>query len=91
MVYVLADSLLNQLDQEKLSRKYEVIVQCSEFVLLHVGTNDCTTKTSCEVKKELENRLNNIQSKLPTTKLISMFDFHPSNRGSNPSRGGKIS
>ena len=28
VVYVFADSMLNQLDQEKLSRKYEVIVQC---------------------------------------------------------------
>ena len=64
-VYVLADSMLNQLDQEKLSKKYDVIVQCHvgctirfvyvylphmielkpEFVLIHVGANDCTTKT----------------------------------------------
>ena len=90
MVYVLSDSMLNQLDQEKLSKKYDVIVQCHggctircvythlpdmielqpEFVIIHVGTNDCTTKTSCEVKKELENLLKYIQSKLPTTKLI---------------------
>ena len=82
--------MLNQLDQEKLSRKCEVIVQCHggctircvyahlpdmtelkpEFVLIHVGTNDCTTKTSCEVKKELVNLSKYIRSKLPATKLI---------------------
>ena len=41
-----------------------------EFVLIHVGSNDCTTKTSCEVKKELESILKYIRSKLPATKLI---------------------
>ena len=90
MVYVISDSMLNQLDKKKLSGKHDVFVEshggCKirciythlpdiiklepDVVLLHIGTNDCATKTSDKVLKELENLLKYIETKLPATKLI---------------------
>ena len=41
-----------------------------DHILLHVGTNDCTDKTSDKVLKELVNLVKNIQKLIPTSKVI---------------------
>ena len=90
LVYILSDSMLNQLDQKRLSKKYDVIVKCHggctlkcaythlphaidlnpDYIIIHISTNDCTTKTSCQVKRELKNLMNYLQERLPDTKPI---------------------
>ena len=40
------------------------------YVLLHIGTNDCTDKTSDEVLRELTNLVEYIKKVLPTTIVI---------------------
>ena len=81
LVYILSDSLLNQLDQTKLSRTHDVVMKCHggctikcaythlpemiqhnpDFILIHLGTNDCTKNTSCEIKNGLNELLTFIQ------------------------------
>ena len=41
-----------------------------DYILLHVGTNDCTSKTSCEVLKELVTLKEHIEVILPESKVI---------------------
>ena len=74
-VCVLSDSMLNQINGEKLSKTKEVTVMscggCTvkcmythlpkvfimnpKHIVLHIGTNDCTKKTSDQVLEELTN------------------------------------
>ena len=90
LVYIASDSMLNQLDEKLLSKKYDVKVKshggCTiagmyrhvpkiialkpAYILLHVATNDCTNKTSCEVLKELRDLVDHIQDLLPDSEII---------------------
>ena len=90
LIYILSDSMLNQMDGTRLSKKYDVTVDCRggctikgmytrisniialkpEYILLHVGTNDCTNKTSDEVLRELECLLEYIRKVLPGSQVI---------------------
>ena len=51
-----------------------------DYIILHVGTNDCTNKTSNKVLKELVNLIKNINNKatacdsIPTKSLIENVD-----------------
>ena len=77
---ILSDSMLNQLDERKLSKKHDVKLKChggctiacmykhildiipfkADYILLHIGTNDCTYRISGKVLKELVNLVKNI-------------------------------
>ena len=90
IIYIASDSMLNQMEEDRLSTKYKVMVQCHsgctikclyshlpkmigikpEHIILHIGTNDCTTKTSDEVMKELKKLVDDIQQLLPNTNII---------------------
>ena len=46
-------------------------IKCNaDYVILHVGTNDCCTKTSDEVLEELKKLKNFIENLIPSTKVI---------------------
>ena len=90
LVYIASDSILNQMDEKLLSKKYDVKVNsyggCTiagmyqhlpkmfalkpAYILLHVATNDCTNKTSCEILKELRDLFDHIQEQLPDSEII---------------------
>ena len=82
--------MLNQMDEGRLSKKYDVKVRCHgnctiecmyshlpsmiklkpEYIILHIGTNDCTSNTSDEVLKELVTLTEYIKYVLPSSSLI---------------------
>ena len=89
LIYILSDSMLNQMDGTRLSKKY-VTVDCRggctskgmytrissiialkpDYILLHVGTNDCTNKTSDGVLRELECLLDSLERYCHAHKLL---------------------
>ena len=89
-LYILADSMLNQLDEKKLSRYFNVKVEshggCTirgmykhlkplvklqpGYIMIHVGTNDCSNKTSDEVLREITKLATYTRNILPNSKLI---------------------
>ena len=90
LIYILSDSMLNQMDETRLSKKYDVtfdgrggctikgmytrissiIALKPDYIILHVGTNDCTNKTSDDVLRELECLLEFITKVLPCSQVI---------------------
>ena len=89
-LYILADSMLNQMDQTRLSRYLDVKVDCHggctvkcmythlspvinakpDYIMLHIGTNDCISKTSDEVLNEISKLAEYIETALPNSKVI---------------------
>ena len=89
LIYVALDSMLNQMEEGRLSKMYDVKVRCHsgctiecmyshlpsmiklkpECIILHIGTNDCTNKTSDEVVKELVTITEYIKYVLPSSSL----------------------
>ena len=71
LIYIASDSMLNQMEEGRLSKTYDIKVRCHggctikcmyshlpsivklkpEYIILHIGTNDCTSKTSDVVLK----------------------------------------
>ena len=93
MLYVASSSMMNQMDEERLSRgniKVKVrshggcTVKCMyshlpemfnlkpDFVLLHIGSNDCfgLDKTSDEILQEIRKLVEYISWNLPSAKII---------------------
>ena len=94
LLYIASSSMLNQMDEEKLSRgnidvkvRYhngctikcmyshlpEMFQQRPDYVLLHIGSNDCVKKsgkTSDKVLREMKNLVDYISWNLPCTKVI---------------------
>ena len=90
LVYNASDSMLNQIDEERLSKNYNVKIQCHggctitcmhshlpkivslkpDYVIIHIGTNDCVRKTSDEVIKELNILVGKIKKLLPSSVII---------------------
>ena len=87
LTVILSDSMLNQLDEKRLSNKYhEVKVKCHsgcttncmythipsvialkpDYVLLNIGTNDCTNIISDEILKRIQKLKQYIEKKLPS-------------------------
>ena len=90
LIYIASDSMLNQMDEGRLSKKYDVKVRCHgnctiecmyshlpsmiklkpENIILYIGTNECTSKTSDDVLKELVTLTEYIKYVLPSSSLI---------------------
>ena len=90
LLYILSDSMLNQMDQAKLSKQLDVRIGCHgectvkclythltpvftakpEYIMLHIGTNDCTNKTSDVVLNETTKLAHHIEIALPNSKII---------------------
>ena len=90
LIYIVSDSMLNQIDETRLSKEVDVKVRCHggctiqcmythmaeiinakpEYILLHIGTNDCKTKTSDVVIQELNKLTKYIKIVLPSSQLI---------------------
>ena len=93
LLYIASSSMLNQMDEERLSRgNINVKVRCHggctvkcmyshlpemfnlkpDFVLLHIGSNDCIGlgKTSDEILQEIKKLVEYISWNLPYSKLI---------------------
>ena len=90
LVFIFSDSILNQMDKERLSdHEYTVKVEghggCTiegmythlpsvlplkpQYILLHLGTNDCTINTSDSVLKRLITLKKHIENLLPSCKV----------------------
>ena len=90
-LYVLSSSMLNQMDENRLSRSnIKVKVQCHggctvkcmythlpemfrtkpDYVLLHIGSNDCMSKTSDEVINEIKQLIQYITKTLSCVTII---------------------
>ena len=90
LVFIFSDSILNQVDKERLSNdRYEVKLEsrggCTiegmythlpsvlplkpQYILLHLGTNDCTNNTSDSVLKRLITLKKHIEKLLPSCKV----------------------
>ena len=90
-LYILSSSMLNQMDEKRLSRGNievkvrshggctircmfshlpDIFKQKPEYILLHIGSNDCSTKTSDEVLNEFKVLTDYIQKELPCSTLI---------------------
>ena len=89
MIYIASGSMLNQIDETRLSKHFDVKVRCHggctikcmythlpdmfklkpEYVILHIGSNDCPNKTSDEIIRELNNLIAYIQRTLPSSKI----------------------
>ena len=87
---ILSDSMLNQLQEKKLSKYVDVKIKCHggctvncmythlesvltlkpDFIILHVGTNDCANKTSDLVLKEIKALAEYIGMILPSAMII---------------------
>ena len=91
LFYILSSSMLNQMDEERLSNKdVKVKVQCHggctincmyshlqkmfdlkpDYILLHIGSNDCTNNTSDNVLSEFKMLTVYIAKELPHAKLF---------------------
>ena len=89
-ICILSDSMLNTLDDKRMSNKNcNVKIQCHggctvqcmyshlpwavkqtpDHIILHIGTNDCTRKTSDEVIKEILTLKEHIKMLLPSCKI----------------------
>lgn len=89
-LHILSDSMLNQMNEWKLSKHLDVVVDCHggctiqcvythlapllitkpDYVLLNIGTNDCTSKTSDEVLREITKLAEFIEFLLPDCCVI---------------------
>ena len=89
MIYIASGSMLNQIDETRLSKHFDVKVRCHggctikcmythlpdmfklkpEYVILHIGSNDCPNKTSDEIIRELNNLIAYIKRTLPSSKI----------------------
>ena len=91
LFYILSSSMLNQMDEERLSNKdVNVKIQCHggctiscmyshlqkmfdlkpDYILLHIGSNDCTNNISDKVLSEFKMLTAYIAKELPYAKLI---------------------
>ena len=62
----------------------DIIKEKPDFLILHIGTNDCTTRTSDEVKRDIEHLKVHIQKALPSVKtFISLPTIRTDNRKAN--------
>lgn len=89
-IYILSDSMLNQIDDKRLSKKCDVKVKCHggctikciykhlpeiaiskpNYIIVHVSTNDSTTKTSDEILREINKLVDDINKILPNCEVI---------------------
>ena len=89
-ILIASDSICNQIDEKRLSKKYNVkvrafsgasindmywylhplLVKVPDYVLLHVGTNDCTTNTADKILNDLLKLKHHIEKTLPKCTVI---------------------
>ena len=89
MIYIASGSMLNQIDETRLSRHFDVKVRCHggctikcmythlpdmfklkpDYVILHIGSNDCPNKTSDEIISELNSLIAYIKRTLPLSNI----------------------
>ena len=95
LICIASDSMINQMEEGRLSKMYDVKVWCHggctmesklkpECIILHIGTNDCTSKTSAEVLKELVNFTEYIKYVLPSPSLIISLPTVRADNNSQP-------
>ena len=90
VIYIASDSMLNKIDAERLSKKFDVKIYCHggctikcmythlpkiseskpDYVIFHISTNDCTTKTSDEILNEINTLVRDVNKLLPSSKII---------------------
>ena len=104
-IHILSDSILNQMDGERLagSRELEVSVHshggCTvscmyshlvpvikdnpDYVIIHIGTNDCEKKTSCEVLAEIMALKKYIEQATKAKVIFSLPTIRDDNKKAN--------
>lgn len=92
LLYILSSSMLNQMDEERLSNAHvkvkvqshggctvdcmyshlSKVIKCEpDYILLHIGSNDCGTKTSDEILQQYKRLVTYIEKRLPHVKVIT--------------------
>lgn len=104
VVYIASDSMLNRLDEKRLSKMYDVRIACHggctikclythltpmfqlkpDYIILNIGTNDCSSKTSDQVLNELRKLYEFIKFVLPSAEVtISLPTVRSDNMRAN--------